>query len=106
MTAFERFSAWRVFKSPVPTRLAAMTIITDERCTSYSSPGHPERPARVSGTLQKLRAQTELPLKWVAPLDVTDEQILRAHTKQHVAHVKSATEAFDGDTPAHPYIDE
>jgi acetoin utilization deacetylase AcuC-like enzyme len=83
-----------------------MTIITDERCTGYSSPGHPERPARVSGSLQKLRAQTELVLKWAAPLDVTDEQLLRAHTKQHIVHVKSATEAFDGDTPAHPHIDE
>ena len=24
-----------------------MTIITDERCTAYHSPGHPERPFRV-----------------------------------------------------------
>jgi len=83
-----------------------MTIITDERCTGYSSPGHPERPARISGTLQKLRAQTDLVLKWNAPLAVTDEQLERAHTKQHIAHVKSGTEAFDGDTPAHPKIDE
>jgi hypothetical protein len=45
-----------------------MTIITDERCTQYSSPGHPERPARVSGTLQKLRAQKDLALQWAAPL--------------------------------------
>ena len=83
-----------------------MTIITDERCTGYSSPGHPERPARISGTLEKLRAQKELTLKCAAPLEVTDEQIVRAHTKQHVAHVKTATESFDGDTPAHPKIDE
>src|SRR5436190_20011020 len=83
-----------------------MTIITDERCTEYSSPGHPERPARISGTLQKLRAQTELTLKWAAPIEVTEEQLARAHSRQHVAHVKSAAEAFDGDTPAHPGIDE
>lgn len=83
-----------------------MTIITDERCTQYSSPGHPERPARISGTLQKLREQKELTLKWAAPLEITDEQIARAHSKQHIAHVKSATESFDGDTPAHPKIDE
>lgn len=81
-----------------------MTIITDERCTGYSSPGHPERPARISGTLQKLREQKELALKWAAPLEVTEEQLTRAHTKEHVAHVKSAKEAFDGDTPAHPHI--
>lgn len=83
-----------------------MTIITDERCTGYSSPGHPERPARVSSTWEKLRAQTELTLKWAAPLEATEEQIGRAHTKQHIAHVKTATEAFDGDTPAHPHIFE
>ena len=81
-----------------------MTIITDERCTGYSSPGHPERPARISGTLQKLRGQTELKLKWAEPLAVTEEQLLRAHSKQHVAHVKNPAEAFDGDTPAHPHI--
>ena len=81
-----------------------MTIITDERCTGYSSPGHPERPARISGTLQKLREQKELALKWAAPLDVTEDQLARAHTRQHVAQVKSAKEAFDGDTPAHPHI--
>ena len=56
-----------------------MTIITDERCTGYSSPGHPERPARISGTLEKLRAQKELTLQWAAPLEVADEQIVRAH---------------------------
>ena len=83
-----------------------MTIITDERCTGYSAPGHPERPARITGTLAKLRAQTELKLNWAAPLVVADEQILRAHTKAHLAHVRDATEEFDGDTPAHPKMDE
>ena len=83
-----------------------MTIITDERCTGYSAPGHPERPARIIGTLEKLRAQTELKLKWAAPLEVTDEQLARAHSKQHIAQVKSAKDSFDGDTPAHLKIDE
>ncbi len=82
-----------------------MTIITDERCTDYSAPGHPERPARISGTLEKLRAQTELKLKWAAPLEVNDEQLIRAHSKPHLAQVKSAQDSFDGDTPAHPQID-
>src|SRR5687767_778102 len=81
-----------------------MTIITDERCTGYSAPGHPERPARVSGSLQKLRTQTDLPLKWASPLETTEEQLTRAHTKQHIAHVKTATESFDADTPAHQNI--
>lgn len=81
-----------------------MTIITDERCTGYSSPGHPERPARISGTLQKLRSQTDLELKWASPLSPTEAQLERAHTRQHIARVKNATESFDGDTPAHPNI--
>jgi acetoin utilization deacetylase AcuC-like enzyme len=81
-----------------------MTIITDERCTQYSSPGHPERPARISGTLEKLRAQKTLPLKWETAPDATGDQIARAHTREHVAAVKSATEDFDGDTPNHPGI--
>lgn len=83
-----------------------MTIVTDERCIGYSSPGHPERPARISGTLEKLRTQTELSLKWEAPLTVSDLQLERAHTMQHLSHVKSGSDAFDGDTPAHPKIDE
>ncbi len=81
-----------------------MTIITDERCTQYSSPGHPERPARIRDTLAKLRGQKELPLKWDAPLDVSEESILRAHTRAHLDHVRKAADDFDGDTPNHPGI--
>ena len=40
-----------------------MTIITDERCTAYHSPGHPERPFRVAGTVKKLEAQSELKIE-------------------------------------------
>ncbi len=81
-----------------------MKIITDERCVGYSSPGHPERPARITGTLELLRRQTELPITWDKPLEVPEASILRAHTAEHLAHVKSAHAAFDGDTPAHPGI--
>src|SRR5687767_1582311 len=84
-----------------------MRIITDERCTGYHSAGHPERPQRISKTLEKLRAQTELKLDWDEPLAaVSDEQILRAHTREHLARVKTAEQDFDGDTPAHAGIFE
>jgi len=84
-----------------------MKIINDERCTGYHSAGHPERPQRIAGTLEKLRSQTELPITWAKPLaDVPDEVILRAHTKEHLARVKAASEDFDGDTPKHPNIFE
>ncbi|HKQ40734.1 MAG TPA: histone deacetylase [Verrucomicrobiae bacterium] len=83
-----------------------MKIITDERCTEYSAPGHPERPARVAKTLEKLRAQQELKIDWAEPLAVKEESILRAHTKAHLAHVKDPSANFDADTPAYPKIYE
>ena len=81
-----------------------MKIITDERCTGYSAPGHPERPARISKTLEKLRGQNELAIAWSEPAPVDDEIILRAHSKEHLARVKKAESDFDGDTPAHSKI--
>ncbi len=81
-----------------------MKIITDERCTGYSSAGHPERPARISKTLEKLRSQKELAITWAEPLAVTEETLLRAHSKEHLARVKAAAGEFDGDTPAHPNL--
>jgi acetoin utilization deacetylase AcuC-like enzyme len=83
-----------------------MKVITDERCTGYSRLGHPERPSRISKTVERLKAQTELPITWAAPLPVDDEQILRAHTREHLGLVKRPTEDFDGDTPAYPAIFE
>ena len=81
-----------------------MKIITDERCTAYSAPGHPERPARVSRTLETLRAQTSLKIAWAEPAAVEDTALLRAHSKEFVARVKEAVDDFDGDTPTYPNI--
>ena len=80
-----------------------MILITDERCTGYSSPGHPERPARISRTLEKLKSQTELGCNWEKPATVQDDLILRAHDRSLLERVRKAEE-FDGDTPAHPDI--
>jgi acetoin utilization deacetylase AcuC-like enzyme len=80
-------------------------IITDERCTGYSSPGHPERPARVSRSLEKLRAQTELAITWAEPLPVEDKTVLRAHSSQHLARLLQPTN-FDADTAYHEGIDQ
>lgn len=80
-----------------------MILITDERCTGYSSPGHPERPARISRTLEKLKSQTELTCDWEKPAAVQDDMILRAHDRALLERVRQAEE-FDGDTPAHPDI--
>jgi len=83
-----------------------MKIITDERCTQYSAPGHPERPARVAKSLEKLRAQQELKITWAEPLPVSEESILRAHSKGHLVHVKDPSANFDADTPAYAGIYE
>ena len=80
-----------------------MNIITDERCVGYHRPGHPERPQRISGSLEFLRTQKDLTLTWREPLAVREEQLLRAHSPEHLAQFKRE-EDFDGDTPTHPGI--
>lgn len=80
-----------------------MTVITDERCTEYRRAGHPERPSRISGTLERLRNQKELPITWSKPLPASETSILRAHTPGHLASLE-AGEDFDADTPWFPGI--
>jgi acetoin utilization deacetylase AcuC-like enzyme len=80
-----------------------MKIITDDACTKYSAPGHPEKPIRITRTVEKLRAQTELPITWTTPGAVDDATILRAHTPELLASL-NAPEDFDADTPAYPDI--
>ena len=83
-----------------------MIVITDERCTGYVSPGHPERPERISRTVATLRQQTTLPLTWTEPLPAREEIILRAHTPEHLHFLLTTTDDFDGDTPWLPRICE
>ncbi len=75
-----------------------MTIITDERCTGYSRYGHPERPARITATIERLKNQNELSIQWVSPTNATDAQILRAHAPEMLARLKVPKD-FDADTP-------
>jgi acetoin utilization deacetylase AcuC-like enzyme len=80
-----------------------MRIITDERCTAYSHPGHPERPERITSTLEKLRGQTELPITWSKPGPCDEAAILRAHTPELLARL-AVPEDFDADTPFFPNL--
>jgi acetoin utilization deacetylase AcuC-like enzyme len=80
-----------------------MRIITDERCTGYSHPGHPDRPERIIATWERLRGQTELPITWSKPGPCDDAAILRAHTPEHLARL-SRPEDFDDDTPHFPNL--
>lgn len=75
-----------------------MKIISDQQCTDYAMPGHPERPARIIGTRERLEAQNELSIEWATPGPVTDEAILRAHSPGHVRRLDQPVD-FDGDTP-------
>ena len=80
-----------------------MRIITDERCTGYSSPGHPERPARIARTLETLRAQQEISITWSKPGPTSVAEIARAHSPELIARLEQP-EDFDGDTPYHDGI--
>jgi acetoin utilization deacetylase AcuC-like enzyme len=78
-------------------------IVTDEKCTGYSRYAHPERPARITATVELLKNQDELPIEWIAPTKVTDEQILRAHAPELLARLQIPKD-FDADTPAYENI--
>ena len=80
-----------------------MRIITDSRCANYSYPGHPERPARITRSVQRLRRQTSLPTVWGDPLPVGRETLLRAHTAEHLQRLDDHLD-FDMDTPSYPDI--
>jgi acetoin utilization deacetylase AcuC-like enzyme len=83
--------------------ISAVKIITDERCAGYSSYGHPENPRRVLATIACLKQQMELSPVWTAPGTVSDEQILRAHSPEHLGRLK-IPEDFDADTPYYENI--
>jgi len=78
-------------------------IITDERCAAYRSPGHPERPERISKTLALLRKQRELNIEWVKPDSAPELALVRAHSPEHLARLKESAD-FDADTPNLPDI--
>jgi acetoin utilization deacetylase AcuC-like enzyme len=83
-----------------------VTIITDEKCTGYFRAGHPERPQRISATVERLKNQNELPVEWLVPATkVSDGQLLRAHAPEMLARLKIPHD-FDGDTPAYENISE
>jgi acetoin utilization deacetylase AcuC-like enzyme len=82
-----------------------MIIFHDPLCSEYSRAGHPDRPERITRPVPLL--QTRHPdWQWRQPKQATEEMLLRAHSKQHLARIRVAAEDFDLDTPAHPNIFE
>jgi acetoin utilization deacetylase AcuC-like enzyme len=75
-----------------------MRIVTDDHCADYFHPGHPERPERITASLEKLRGQSELALSWSRPAAVSDETLMRAHDPDHLERLIKPLD-FDTDTP-------
>jgi acetoin utilization deacetylase AcuC-like enzyme len=82
-----------------------MIVITEEACLGYGTPGHPERPARISATVEKLRLEPHLNTSWRKPELAMDVSLLRAHTAAHLERLKIPRD-FDPDTAFFPGIEE
>ena len=82
-----------------------MTIFHDPHCIEYSAPGHPERPARITRTVPLLK-ERHPKWTWREPSLATDNELLRAHSRDHLARVKDPSGDFDADTPAYPKIED
>lgn len=73
-----------------------MIILHDPACASYAIPGHPESPARVTESARYL-SQTHPEFEWRPPTRPREEDLLRAHTREHLARLEEPTN-FDADT--------
>jgi acetoin utilization deacetylase AcuC-like enzyme len=80
-------------------------IFHDPRCTEYSAPGHPERPARIARSVPLLK-ERHPDWEWRAPQPADEAALLRAHSREHVDGIREAATDFDADTPAYPNIYE
>ncbi len=80
-----------------------MIIFHDPRCVEYSSPGHPERPERITPTVPLLKSRHPA-WEWRVPRTASDKELLRAHTTDHIAAIKHPPGDFDLDTPAYVNI--
>jgi acetoin utilization deacetylase AcuC-like enzyme len=83
----------------------AVIIFYDSRCTEYSAPGHPERPERITRTVPFLKDRHHN-WEWREPRSADEATLLRAHSGEHVAHIREGARDFDADTPAYPNIYE
>ena len=85
-------------------RAAAMIIFHNPSCVDYERAGDPERPDRITRTVPVL-GERHSDWSWIEPAAATDEQLLRAHTREHIRLVAEPGGDFDSDTPAHRNID-
>lgn len=81
-----------------------MIIFHDRHCVGYSAPGHPERPERIAQTVPFLKDRHR-EWEWREPRAATDEELLRAHSREHLERIRNPVGDFDADTPVYPEID-
>jgi acetoin utilization deacetylase AcuC-like enzyme len=77
-----------------------MIIFHDPRCVEYSSPGHPEQPARITGSTAVLKDRHP-EWEWRKSIDADEIALLRAHSPEHLTRIGNARNDFDADTPAY-----
>jgi acetoin utilization deacetylase AcuC-like enzyme len=82
-----------------------MIIFHDARCLEYSRPGHPERPTRIACTAPLLKDRHP-DWEWREPIAASESALLRAHSSDHLARIRTGAHDFDADTPAYPNIYE
>ncbi len=82
-----------------------MIIFHDESCLEYSTPSHPERPARIARSVALLK-ERHPDWEWRIPEPVSEAAVLRAHSRDHLESIRNATRDFDADTPVYPKIYE
>jgi acetoin utilization deacetylase AcuC-like enzyme len=82
-----------------------MIIFHDASCLEYSAPGHPERPARIAHSVPLLK-ERHPDWEWRSPELANEAAVLRAHSREHLERIRSATRDFDADTPVYPKIYE
>jgi acetoin utilization deacetylase AcuC-like enzyme len=75
-----------------------MVIFHDPKSAGYESSGHPEAPFRVIRTAAALRTAQSAWI-WRPPAPAHDEDILRAHSPEHLKRIESGDADFDADTP-------
>ena len=84
----------------------SMIVLYDERCADYVSPGHPERPDRVTKTARRLKKQSRLSIEWRLPVAASEEAIRLAHSAVHIKNLRESNHDFDGDTPWYEDIEK
>lgn len=68
-----------------------MAVLEDPRFREHAGPaGHPERPERLAAVESAIAARPE-PLARVAPRAATEEELLRVHSREHLARLRAAS---------------